>query len=64
MPRGVYKRKKKPGAPAKRSGGGEGSTAPFYQDLLTRMRVKRESLVDEVTALGTAIDALEALDER
>lgn len=60
MPRGVYPRKKKTVG----KGGGERSAEPFYQDLLVRMRARRELLVDEVTALGTAIDALEVLEKK
>lgn len=59
MPSGVYERKPKDPAKvkARRVNGAGGS----YEALLTQLRVERERLVDKVTALGTAIEALEAL---
>jgi hypothetical protein len=68
MPRGVYERKPKNPATAagkptkKRKGRHPGHpAATSYADLLAGMRSRREKLTDEVAALGTAIEALEAL---
>ncbi len=60
MPTGVYPRKKKAEAkaPARKGGGDEAV------DLLTRLREARRKAEDRVVAFGTAIEALEALDER
>lgn len=64
MPRGVYERKKRAGAPAvvktARKGGGDSEAV----DLLTKLRAARTKAEDRVVAYGTAIEALEALDER
>jgi len=60
MPRGVYDRKAKGRAAAKvRKGVGDG-----FADLLKKLRAEKTKSEDRVVALGTAIEALEALDER
>lgn len=58
MPRGVYPRKKKAGndqpkRPRKPAG---------VPKLLEQLRAERTHYEDKVVALGTAIEALEALD--
>lgn len=63
MPRGVYERKPKGQAVArskKRRGGGDDNVI----DLLNKLREQRTRAEDRVVAIGTAIEALEALDER
>lgn len=61
MPRGVYERKKKKlvfeDAPRR----GRQPKANGYGELLDKLRAERDKAIDRVTALGTAIEALEAL---
>lgn len=66
MPRGVYERKpRNPNAPAKPRGrppvkaNGAGNGLPH---LLAQMRSEKTKAEDRVVALGTAIEALEALE--
>jgi hypothetical protein len=59
MPRGVYERKKKGAQATARKGGGDS-----YADLIQRLRAEKTRAEDRVVALGTAIEALEAMDER
>jgi hypothetical protein len=62
MPRGVYERKQKGGASrkkVKRRWAGDG-----FADMVATMRAQKIKAEDRVVALGTAIEALEALDER
>jgi hypothetical protein len=61
MPRGVYQRKSKgESSPPRRRrlNGGDG-----YADLLATMRAEKTKAEDRVVALGTAIEALEGIDE-
>jgi len=58
MPRGVYERKPKDAsAPKKKRKDGNG-----YGELLAKMRHEKTLAEDRVVALGTAIEALEALE--
>lgn len=66
MPRGVYERKpKSPEATAKRRGrppahaNGSGNGLPA---LMAQLRAQKAKAEDQVVALGTAIEALEALE--
>jgi hypothetical protein len=61
MPRGVYPRKKKADSPAKAARTTKGADKSFAK-LLATMRAERTKYEDRVVALGTAIEALEALD--
>ncbi len=63
MPRGVYERKRKGGGASpkkvKRSGSGDD-----IADLKARMLALKTRAEDRVVALGTALEALEVLDDR
>jgi len=61
MPRGIYPRKKNgAGAPSRPR-----KARPQWQaDLLQRLRDEKARAEDRVVALGTALDALENLEER
>jgi len=60
MPSGVYERKpKNPDAPRPKRGRPRKMNGTAA--LLAQLRAEREKAVDLATALGTAIDALEAL---
>lgn len=63
MPRGVYVRKPKKGALAKAAQSPRGGADPVL-NLLGQLRVQRTKAEDRVVAIGTAIEALEVLDER
>lgn len=59
MPRGHYTRKKKIDKPGPRK---RRAASPPVPKLLAHMRARRDRLTDEVVELGTAIDALEQLE--
>lgn len=58
MPRGVYKRKKKHGAPAKPVR----NAAPDLNKLVEQIRAAKTWHEDRVVVLGTAVETLEALE--
>ncbi len=58
MPRGVYPRKKKPGAPAAK----KLTTAPDLNKLVEQIRQAKTWHEDRVVVLGTAIETLETLE--
>lgn len=57
MPKGVYERKPKAADEKKRKPKGANGVG----HLLDKLRAERDAAIDKVTALGTAIEALEAL---
>ena len=63
MPRGVYPRKKKVTPPSEQRHARKGKGSAGVQQCLEQLRLERIRAEDRVVALGTAIDAIEALGE-
>lgn len=63
MPRGVYERRPRADSPPRkgraRLNGGDG-----FAKLLQAMRAEKTRAEDRVVALGTAIEAIEAIEDR